>query len=661
MTESHTKTLLDGAADWPGPPAPGPPRRATRSLTARRHKQAASDASEGQFTLLDPLIVPITAAAPRAQDRPHQPMPTPPMATGGSTAPLSVATAIQMVETWSDLKPTRRRDLVSALQAVARMAEMPPSTVVLTPDFVRQRVLTVSAAQYGVSRSRLFNIRSQLRAVLQRAGTIDAKYLPIAPEWQNLLDRLGPQSRHGLTGFARFCTRCRVAPPMVSNETLEDFLRQVAERTVKPAPRQQIARVRNVWNNACDTIEGWPTQRLTMLSKPEPFIKPLSAFPEVFRKDLKAFGDQMVGTVFDNPGDDQDDVGASPALIRSKPVRASAAASRMSHVRWAASALINSGGLSITEVTSLGALVTPLENARSILRCLYQDAGNKPSARGAKVADVLRIVAKYYVRLPEEDLARIRKWGARFRQPWMGMTPKNDATVRQASHPARELKLMELPQVMMKTARQMRKNAPLLACWRALTATAIQLFARRMLRLANVCGLRLDRHLQRADPKSGPITHIYIPAEETKNSRVISLPVAPDIGRMLDEWINDFRPLIAAADNFYLFPGNGAGDRSITPQALSLSVKRATKNFAGLAVTPHQFRHLAAYTFLDDHPDHYEEVRRQLGHASVTTTTRYYSGLESESAARRFDEVILSRRQTLRRNPTAKKPSGPPR
>jgi integrase len=212
----------------------------------------------------------------------------------------------------------------------------------------------------------------------------------------------------------------------------------------------------------------------------------------------------------------------------------------------------------------------------------------------------------------------------------------------------------------MRTARHLRPNAPYRACFRALVGTAIKLFSRRMLRLANVAGLRMD-HLQRANPKRGLITHIYIPAEETKNNRVISQPIAPDIARMLEEWITDFRPIIAAPDCVYLFPGYRTGNRPITPQGLSYAVKTATRNFAGVEISPHQFRHLGAHTFLDEYPGHYEEVRRQLGHASVTTTTRYYCGVENASATRRYEEVILNRRQKLRRKPAVRKPARQPR
>ncbi|HEY1412226.1 MAG TPA: hypothetical protein VGF36_08795, partial [Rhodopila sp.] len=77
------------------------------------------------------------------------------------------------------------------------------------------------------------------------------------------------------------------------------------------------------------------------------------------------------------------------------------------------------------------------------------------------------MIAKYSVRLPAPDIARIRKWGEPLRLVYKGMTPKNEARIREASDPSRELRLMELPDVLMRTARHSRRNAPYRACFRA--------------------------------------------------------------------------------------------------------------------------------------------------------------------------------------------------
>ena len=276
--------------------------------------------------------------------QPLHPVTSPEMTVSNPGGPLTVASAIPMVESWTDLSPTRRRDLISALKATAHIAALPLSNVPLTPDFLRRHVLGVSAAQYGVSTSRLSNIRALLRFVLRRADVIDAADTPVTPAWSVLLDCLGTQQRHGLIGFARFCSGRGLAPSMVSSVTLEDFLTHLLERTLTHHPRERVACVRNVWNQAYATLEGWPPHQLTLLHQPTPFIKPITAFPESFQTDLTAFRDRMAATVLDRPDDEIADEGdLSTLLIRPKPVRASTAQQRMSHARSAASALVKSG------------------------------------------------------------------------------------------------------------------------------------------------------------------------------------------------------------------------------------------------------------------------------------------------------------------------------
>jgi hypothetical protein len=54
---------------------------------------------------------------------------------------------------------------------------------------------------------------------------------------------------------------------------------------------------------------------------------------------------------------------------------------------------------------------------------------------------------------------------------------------------------------------------------------------------------------------------------------------------------------------------------------------------------------LAAYLFLLAHPGSYE-VRRLLGHRSITTTINFYAGLEAATAIRRYHDVIFERRKS---------------
>jgi integrase len=60
-------------------------------------------------------------------------------------------------------------------------------------------------------------------------------------------------------------------------------------------------------------------------------------------------------------------------------------------------------------------------------------------------------------------------------------------------------------------------------------------------------------------------------------------------------------------------------------------------------------RHIGAKLYLDENPGAYEVVRRLLGHKSMSTTVNNYTGLETDSAVKHYDAVILGIRDAIGR------------
>jgi integrase len=570
--------------------------------------------------------------------------------------PLTVGQAKRLIAEWTDLAPARRHVLVSALSVTERAG-----VVTLTPGVLRTKMLTESAAHFGVKVSRLRNVISCIRYTLGRAGVIDQAGPPVSASWSALLAPLDPRRRAGLIRLALFCSLRQIAPAQVSAETLKAFEVWLTERTLTINPRKLTGCARTTWNHACRRVSDWPARPLPRVRDEGQFILPLRAFPESFRHDLASLGERMAGTALDDawldtPDPTDDD--ASPVGRFSGPLCTSTVELRKAHCRWAASALV-AAGVPIEEVTSLLSLVTPVDRIKLVLRFLYERAGRKPSAAGMHVAEVLRIIAKYHARLPEKDVAQIRRWSVPVKLTYLGMTERNESRVRQTLERSRDAIFLELPDALMRAARRLRPKAPRRACSLAMRAVLIELLSKVPIRLANIVGLQDGQHLQRDDPTRGRITRISIPAAETKNRRAICLPVSDVLARMLQEWIRDFRPMMASSDCTYLFPGQGTGNRPMTPQSLRDAVKGIMKQHIGVPLSPHTFRHLAARSHLEAYPGHYEEVRQLLGHASMATTVRHYSGIESEAAARRFDEIVLNRRKRSRRDKANEMPRHP--
>jgi hypothetical protein len=59
-------------------------------------------------------------------------------------------------------------------------------------------------------------------------------------------------------------------------------------------------------------------------------------------------------------------------------------------------------------------------------------------------------------------------------------------------------------------------------------------------------------------------------------------------------------------------------------------------------------RHFAATLYLQHNPGQFEQVRRVLGHRSLQTTVNSYMPVETDAAARRFDDVVMKERSATR-------------
>jgi integrase len=87
--------------------------------------------------------------------------------------------------------------------------------------------------------------------------------------------------------------------------------------------------------------------------------------------------------------------------------------------------------------------------------------------------------------------------------------------------------------------------------------------------------------------------------------------------------------------NGFLFvtkKGSKKGQETITHQIIA-----AIARHIGIHMTPHQFRHFAATSYLEDHPEDFETARAFLGHA-WSKTTRIYAGSSSRRASRAYND-----------------------
>jgi integrase/recombinase XerD len=190
-------------------------------------------------------------------------------------------------------------------------------------------------------------------------------------------------------------------------------------------------------------------------------------------------------------------------------------------------------------------------------------------------------------------------------------------------------------------------------CKRAMTfrdGLIIALLAARPLRLRNLTGLVLDRTLF----LRGTHWQIEFPAAETKTKKPIDIPWPAGLAAYLDIYLVRHRPVLAAlhrdpheppADALWISKGGSPMGRS----TIYAAIVNRTREGLGRSINPHLFRDCAVTSIAVETPWDIGIASPILGHQSPCTTEHYYNQTRGIEAARRMQEVLLSRRKAARR------------
>jgi integrase len=244
--------------------------------------------------------------------------------------------------------------------------------------------------------------------------------------------------------------------------------------------------------------------------------------------------------------------------------------------------------------------------------------------------------------MPDSDLEKLDEIRAAIEEHRQGgLTEKNLKVIRAVLTEGVWDKVVQLPRALMKEARLERYSAPTKAAVNAAIATAIAILTIAPIRLGNLIRIQLGENLIKPGGIDGPYWLVF-PSQDVKNRVTLQFKLLPEIGEIIDEYINDFRPILARGSNApWLFPGETGGVK--TSRTLSLQITDRVFKATGLRLTVHQFRHAAAAIFIKEFPGQYERARQLLGHTRIETTMRFYVALEMIFANETFNDIIKKR------------------
>jgi integrase len=156
--------------------------------------------------------------------------------------------------------------------------------------------------------------------------------------------------------------------------------------------------------------------------------------------------------------------------------------------------------------------------------------------------------------------------------------------------------------------------------------------------MQNLASIRIGINLVRPGGPGTPYMLVF-PDYDVKNGVPLEFAFDETTTALIDEYLHRHRPhLMRGFNHDWLFAG--AGQEHKVTKTLSEQISLRLWKELGLEITPHMFRHAAAYIMLKADPGNYELVRRVLGHRSIATTRNFYIGLETLEATRLFGEMV---------------------
>jgi len=560
-----------------------------------------------------------------ANTRKHMPFDTAsqPLRSGELTL-ADVLTAVQA----ADLPNRLRQEMASALRTVGRALDRPLERILADPRHLSPRLSAIAPRAIGISRRSWSNVGFRLRKALSlvRSMSPGRNTNPLTPAWEALWRPLGSRRvKISLSRFVRYCSAAGIEPDAVSETTFIEFRDHLDDALLRH-PDAAFAELVRGWRVAQRTVEGWPTVSFTIPDRRDHWTLPWSTFPASLREDCEAWLDRLVGRC--------DPLQELPF----RPVTESTLQRREQQIRSFASAVARRGRDPAT-IICLRDLVA-IEVYKEGLRFFLERSGAKSTSAIADLAGALTAIARHHLKLGPDYLERMAAINRRLSVGPRSLTLKNRKLLRQFDDPANVIALLRLPQKLMGIAS--RNRNPRAGALQAQVAVAIEILIMAPIRLGNLSTIDLERNLVRPR-RSGKALHIVFPAEDVKNREPLEYPLPVPSVELIEHYLKQFRPCLAASSCTALFPGrwgNPKGGNTLRGQ-----IYHIIRSHTGLEMNPHSFRHVMAKIYLDANPGGYEVVRRVLAHRSISTTTAYYTGLETAAAVRHFDAVISKLRE----------------
>ena len=181
----------------------------------------------------------------------------------------SLAQVLDLIEQDPNLPDCKKTEWRSAIRRLGKYLDKDPEHLPARLTALRHGVGTLHHVRLGISLKNLQNLKSNIKAILRYAGSLDEPNLrtvSLTGDWQVLLDKLdadeAPRLRRGLCQFMRYCSHNGIPPSAVSNRVVQDYIDALVQSSFVKKPTDRHRDVCQLWNDATELLPRWPDIRL---------------------------------------------------------------------------------------------------------------------------------------------------------------------------------------------------------------------------------------------------------------------------------------------------------------------------------------------------------------------------------------------------------------
>lgn len=541
----------------------------------------------------------------------------------------TLADAIAALDAHDGLSNTQRRDMISAINRVTTYLNRSPADLPSNAPDLRKVLAKIHPAQAGISAKSFANVKSDLAKALQTVRHLPPKEPKAEPTdgWQDFLSHC--TAKHQRWFLSRlvtyFCNR-DIEPGDVTDAIMMEFQMHLDDRLLGKDPAKLCKELAQAWNGIVKRND-LPLVQLSYEKGRQYRSRPLSIYPETLQKEIDTYLGKLAHA------DRFDDDGPAKAL------RPTSIRNIKAQITQFLDALVCAGE-DPSNFHSLKDVVTS-DNMQAGFEAIMVRRGLDeipPSLHN--IACTLAAIARHHLCLKPKKLKRIINIKKKVAYDPKGMTAKNAKRLAQFDDWQNVVRLLCLPADLMDRALDnpsSRKSSLL-----AMHAAAMAILLACPMRVKNLSGLDIDRHLIPHRNGTHTTYTLRIEGREVKNEEPIDVELSHSNSQLLHRYIIKFRPLVSQGNGSALFPKEGSSAPR-DPSNFSGDLKALIYRETGLHVNAHLFRHIAAFLYLKERPGDFETVRRLLKHKRLQTTMDFYAALSGKWSFEQYDKVVLGK------------------